>query len=168
MVPKAIVADRRKTCTLHVNKSVYNRYRSSTHKPTSKSYDEVQVEACNLLEELMRELQEEQYHTLALKIDIEGGEFPLLDTVKEWMAALKIQVPTLSRIKMMLEYSLDVEPEISKLLRRRNLCEDVFDTVTTKRKFLQRDSSKVHKAQSADNADLWLCDWKRKTPYEVN
>ncbi len=88
----------------------------------------------------------------------------MLDTVQAWMAELENKVPSLRRIKMMLEYSLDVEPKISEWLRRRNLCQGVFDTVITKRKFGQQDSSKIHKAQNANNADLWICDWRRKTP----
>jgi len=164
IVGKAIVADCSPSVTLNVNRSVYNRYRSSTFKPTSNDSYKVVVQACNLLQELLRELQGGQYETLVLKVDIEGGELPLLDAAHVWMAELKKQVPTLRRIKMMLEYSLDVDPKISEWLRRYNLCREVFDTVTTRRKFKQEDSSKNHRTWNANNADLWICDWRRKNP----
>ena len=162
LVEKAVVADGATRVTLHINKSVYNRYRDSTYSPTTKDTRPLTVNACNLLTELVGELHDSQYTVLLLKIDIEGAEFPLLDTILDWMTALQAETHGLQRIKLMLEYSLDQERKLAEWFRRRDLCCSVFDTVLTKRKYSQVDLMASHVSKNTNNADIWRCDWKRR------
>ncbi len=41
--------------------------------------------------------------------------------------------------------------------------EFVFDTIKTQRNYKQEQSSMIHVAKNANNADIWICDWRRKS-----
>jgi hypothetical protein len=91
------------------------------------------VEACHLPTILANALQQGNFNIFLLKIDIEGGEFEILDKMEELLQIL-LPDPHIRNIRIVVEYTLDADRDLNHWHERLNNLRVCFD-VSARRKF---------------------------------
>jgi len=155
LIAKACFCDNRQESDFNVTESVYNNYRNSATHNTSKKFRRVTVDAVNILHEFATKAKG---HTHAyVKIDIEGGEFDIIDqlpTVRDIFQEAGVQ-----KLFITLEYSLDLEPKLENWLFRLHLAHSTCDAVRSEQysSLHSRISrgEEVFTPHGANNADVW-------------
>ena len=85
---KAALMSTERTSAFFVNKSPYNKYRNSTYTAINKDAVETEVEACHLPTILSKALKGSNLNAVLMKIDIEGGEFDIIDRMPDILAVM--------------------------------------------------------------------------------
>jgi FkbM family methyltransferase len=133
----AVVADRRRSVTLHRNSARGNLWRSSIEREW-RGGDDVVVPTCHI-SRVLRAAPNGSY----LKMDVEGTEMPLL----EWMLDGPNVELTVKKLQgMVFEWSFDVDPSIPR-----------FRNVIAR---LQKFYTEVRNFRTPDGVDLWPSNWQ--------
>jgi FkbM family methyltransferase len=130
---KAAVCSSAETVTFNTSESKYNCYRNSCSHKTANKTKPVTVPATNIFEEIEKHCANSSYEHVLMKVDVEGGEFELLDQLGKLVDVVK---RTGARsFRLVLEYSLDLDDCLENWRARKKFAGSVFDEVWTKRKF---------------------------------
>lgn len=130
---KAAVCSSAETVTFNTSESRYNCYRNSCSHKTANKTRPVTVPATNIFDELQKYCANASYEHVLMKVDVEGGEFELLDQIDKLVEVIK---RTGARsFRLVLEYSLDLDDCLDNWRARKKLAGSVFHEVWTKRNF---------------------------------
>ena len=153
-VCKAAVMGPKRETDFWVNTSQYNRYRNSSHTAINIQSRKVTKPSCNLPELLSKALDEGDLDTVLLKIDIEGGEFQIIDQMPDLLRV--IAKAGIHQLRIMLEYTFDADRSLDAWRERRDQMGYYFNKVITKRKwpFIATVNSKFS-TKCPNQADLW-------------
>jgi len=138
------------------NKSAYNNYRhSATHKVVGENNTEVViVPARNFFQDVAQELARHKFAHVFIKIDIEGGEFPIIDNMEHVVRICEENGA--HQLVCVIEYSLDLERCLDLYRQRLRKMRHIFDEVKAKRAYLEeRTDVKMWPKKCANNADIW-------------
>ena len=89
-----------------------------------------------------------------IKIDIEGGEFPIIDNMERVVRSCEENGA--HQLVCVIEYSLDLERCLDLYRQRLREMRHMFDEVKAKRAYLEkRADMKMWPSKCANNADIW-------------
>ena len=133
LLEKAAVCSSADTVTFNASESKYNCYRNSCSHKTACKTKSVIVPATNIFDEIGKHCAGASYEHVLMKVDVEGGEFELLDQLEKLVEVVR---GTGARsFRLVLEYSLDLDDCLENWRARKKFAGSVFREVWTKRKF---------------------------------
>jgi FkbM family methyltransferase len=160
VVCKAAVMTPKLETDFWANTSQYNRYRNSSHGAINKKSRKIKVPSCNLPELLSKALDGGDLDTVLLKIDIEGGEFQIIDHMPDLLRVMA--KAGILQVRIMLEYTFDADRSLDAWRERRDQMEYYFNTVVTRRtyQFIETVGSQFD-TRCPNQADMWYLEANR-------